>query len=76
MSMGELLLTLLVVLLVFGPKKLPLLASDLGKFLAKYQRLKEQGFQLWEAHQKLAANQDKAQTADKLYASADKRNIL
>jgi sec-independent protein translocase protein TatA len=36
--MGELVLILAIVLLVFGPKKLPALASGLGKALRSFKK--------------------------------------
>ena len=41
MSLSELLIILVVALLVFGPNKLPELASNLGKLFAKGRYFKE-----------------------------------
>lgn len=69
MSNGELLLTLLVALLVFGPNKLPMLARDLGRFFAKIQKLKARIWQEWDANQSLAENEAKALVADQHYGA-------
>ena len=42
MGGGELLIILLVALIVFGPNKLPELAANLGKVLAKARTIKSQ----------------------------------
>lgn len=68
MSSGELLLTLLVALLVFGPQKLPMLAQDLGRLFAKYQKLKSQLSCIQEASQHLHTHEEQALAADKQYA--------
>lgn len=65
---GELLLTFLVALLVFGPNKLPMLAKDLGRLWSKYLSLKQQFLHSWEAEQQLPDNIDKASIADEFYA--------
>ena len=70
MTTGELLLTLLIALLVFGPEKLPSLARHLGKFVAIAHRYKQQAFQLWDDQKKelqLQENIKKAAQVDKQY---------
>jgi len=70
MSSGELLLTLVVALIVFGPKKLPMLATHLGLLLRKTNQLREKVALLWH-HQlnelQLKENLRKAELADDLY---------
>ena len=70
MSTGQLLLTLLVALLVFGPDKLPMLARHLGQAIARLERYKQQAIALWQTHsneQLLQENQRKAHEADAVY---------
>lgn len=70
MSSGELLLTLLIALLVFGPTKLPMLANHLGQLFQKLHRVRQQLSQLWEKQlqeQQLDQNLKKAQMADAFY---------
>ena len=70
MSTGQLLLTMLVALLVFGPNKLPMLAHHLGRLIARLDHYKQQANSLWQAHlneQSLQENQRKAREADALY---------
>lgn len=70
MSAGELFLTLLVALFVFGPSKLPMLAYHLGQLMAKINQMKAQTASFWQAeankHQ-LQKNIQKAQGADAEY---------
>lgn len=70
MSSGELLLTFIVALIVFGPSKLPMLATHLGILLRKINQFKEQATSFWhqqiQEHQ-LQENQRKAGQADKQY---------
>jgi sec-independent protein translocase protein TatB len=72
MSMGELLLTVLVALVVFGPNKLPMLAFHLGKWIQWFERHKQQALALWQSqlqqHQ-LQDNEKKAEEADEKYPS-------
>ncbi|MGL6028870.1 MAG: twin-arginine translocase TatA/TatE family subunit [Legionella sp.] len=77
MSAGELLLILLVTLLVFGPKKLPMLATHLGLLLKKINGLKQQASVWWHQQQQqltLQENERKAQEADALYKQSTKSN--
>lgn len=70
MSTGELLLTLLVALLVFGPDKLPMLAKHLGQFIRCLDRYKQQAHAIWQQQlneQQLQENTRKAQKADAVY---------
>lgn len=70
MSSGEVLLTLLVALFVFGPKKLPMLAYHLGKLIARINLYKQQAMLFWQQQineQQLHDNTEKAEKADKHY---------
>lgn len=70
MSSGELLLTLLVGLFVFGPKKLPMLAYHLGKLWARLNGYKQKIHTFWQQQineQQLQENIKKAQKADENY---------
>jgi TatA/E family protein of Tat protein translocase len=70
MSSGELLVIILVAVLVFGPKKLPMLATHLGLLLRKLHHIKAQASLLWQQQLnewQLNENQRKAEEADKLY---------
>ncbi len=70
MSSGELLLTLIVALIVFGPSKLPMLATHLGLLIRKINQIKEQATAFWQQqlneHQ-LQENQRRAEQGDKQY---------
>ncbi|CAM2904833.1 TatB protein (twin arginine translocation) [Legionella steigerwaltii] len=48
MSSNELLVILIVALIVFGPKKLPMLATHLGFLIRKLNQLKAQAALLWQ----------------------------
>ena len=77
MSTGELFLTLLVALLVFGPDKLPMLARHLGKLMNRLNHYKQQATTYWQAQlneEQLQQNIRKAQQAESEYQqkSADK----
>jgi sec-independent protein translocase protein TatB len=67
---SELLLILVVALIVFGPKKLPMLATHLGLIVRQLNQLKTKASLLWE-HQlnelHLEDNKRKAAEADKHY---------
>lgn len=74
MSTGQLLLTLLVALLVFGPDKLPMLARHLGRIFVKFNGYKQLIIQSWQKQlqqdikeQQLMDNTKKAQKADASY---------
>jgi sec-independent protein translocase protein TatB len=70
MSSGELLLTFIVALIVFGPSKLPMLATHLGLLVRKINQIKEQAASFWQQqineHQ-LIENQRKAEQVDEHY---------
>lgn len=66
MSVGEVFLTFLVAIVVFGPKKLPMLARDVGMLLARFNRYKQQMLTVWQFQMKqlqLQENRRKAQAA-------------
>ena len=70
MSSGELLLILIVALIVFGPKKLPMLASHLGILIRKFNQTKEKASLIWQQQLKelqLHENKIKAEEVDKQY---------
>ncbi|KTD65592.1 TatB protein (twin arginine translocation) [Legionella santicrucis] len=67
---GEILVILVVALIVFGPKKLPMLATHLGLLLRKINQLKAQAVALWQQQLneiQLHENQRKAKEADEQY---------
>ncbi|AHE68362.1 twin-arginine translocase TatA/TatE family subunit [Legionella oakridgensis] len=70
MSAGEVLLTLLVALLVFGPSKLPMLAHHLAKMARLLHHYQQQWSRFWQSqlneHQ-LQENLKKAKKADTKY---------
>lgn len=71
MSSGELILTLVVALIVFGPSKLPMLATHLGQLFRKINQFKEQLSSLWleQLNQiQLQENERKAEEGDKKYS--------
>ncbi len=70
MSSGELLVILIVALIVFGPKKLPMLATHLGILIRKFNQLKAQAAVLWQQQLhvlQLQENERKAKEADEQY---------
>lgn len=70
MSSGEILVILIVALIVFGPKKLPMLAMHLGLLLRKMDQLKADATALWQQQLKelqLEENQRRAKEADERY---------
>lgn len=70
MSAGELFLTLVVAIIVFGPSKLPMLAEHLGKLLLMINRLRSQLNEFWQTQlqeQQLRENIRKAEKADACY---------
>ena len=70
MSTGELLLTTLVALLVFGPQRLPMLARHLGQIIRQMNHTKQRLTHYLEAQQNQIQLEDrikKANAADKEY---------
>lgn len=70
MSLSELLLTLMVALIVFGPKQLPMAATHLGKLLQRVNQFKRELGIYWQQQldqEQLQINQQKAEQADKWY---------
>lgn len=60
----------LVALIVFGPKKLPMLATHIGLLLRQIQQWKTQAALFWQQQlneYQLQENQRKAEEADKYY---------
>lgn len=71
---GELILIFLVTLVVFGPKKLPMLASHLGLLVRQLNIWKNKINSLWEQQAQelqLKENQRKAAEADARYRAQD-----
>lgn len=67
---SELLLILIVALVVFGPKKLPMVAQHLGKLVARLNTYKQQFDVFWQQQlhqQQLQDNIRKAEKADSNY---------
>jgi len=67
---AEILLTLIVALIVFGPNKLPMLARHLGKFIKLFNYYKIKIFLLLQQQlneQQLEENKKKAESADITY---------
>lgn len=76
MSSGELILTLLVAIVVFGPNKLPMLAEHLGRLICFINQLKQQASNFWQTQlqeQQLRENRKKAEKADAFYQQENKR---
>lgn len=70
MSSAELLLTLVVALLVFGPSKLPMLASHLAKLVRFMSECRLKLMVFWQSQlneQQLLDNLKKAEKADEQY---------
>lgn len=70
MISGQLFLTMLIALLVFGPKKLPMLARHVGRFVARLEYYRQQLMILWQSllhQQQLLENTRKASEADTIY---------
>lgn len=70
MSFGEILLTLFVALLVFGPKHVPMVAHHVGKLCAYLSEYKERAAVFWQGalnEYQLQENTKKANEADFLY---------
>ncbi|HAU1296640.1 TPA: twin-arginine translocase TatA/TatE family subunit [Legionella pneumophila] len=77
MSLGELLLIFIVAIVVFGPAKLPMLATHLGQFMRKVNQLKEHTSSFWQQQLnevQLHENQRKAEKADLHYQQTDPEN--
>ena len=67
---SEWLVILIVALVAFGPKRLPMLASHLYKAWMQLQACKQQLLQFWQKQwleQQLLENQKRAEEADKAY---------
>ncbi|KTD11668.1 TatB protein (twin arginine translocation) [Legionella gratiana] len=67
---GEILVIFIVALIVFGPKKLPMLATHLGLLIRKINQLKTQAAALWQQQLneiQLKENQRKAEEAEMQY---------
>ena len=67
---GELLLIVIVAFIVFGPKKLPMLARHLGLLLRQVNQLKSKAAALWQEQLnelQLQENKRKAEEADRQY---------
>jgi Sec-independent protein translocase protein TatA len=70
MSTGELFVILIVALIVFGPKKLPMLATHLGLLVKKFFEFKAHASALWQQQLnelQLQENLRKAKEADEHY---------
>lgn len=68
MNLAELLLTLVIALIVFGPERLPSVARHLGKLFGYANRYKQRALQWWEEQKKelqLQENIKKAEQIDK-----------
>jgi Tat protein translocase TatB subunit len=67
---SELLVIIIVALIVFGPQKLPMLATHLGLLVRKISQFKAQAAVFWQQQLKeyqLQENTRKAEKADKHY---------
>lgn len=76
MSTGELLVIFIVALIVFGPKKLPMLATHLGLLIRKLNQLKAQASAFWQQQLHVLQyqeNQRKAKEADERYKEEYKK---
>ena len=76
MSSGELLVIGVVALIVFGPSKLPMLATHLGLLIRKINQFKGYAASFWQQQLnelQLQDNLRKANEADKEYDKADPR---
>lgn len=81
MSTGELFLTLIVALFVFGPNKLPMLARHLAQLMIKIEHYKKKASGLWLTllnEQTLQENTKKAHEADVDYQAegSGKKNTV
>jgi sec-independent protein translocase protein TatB len=67
MNLSEVMVTLVVALLVFGPKQLPMVAHHLGKLMNRITRLKQLIATYWQQQlneQQLKENTRKAEDAE------------
>jgi len=72
MSMAELIMTLVVAIIVFGPARLPMAARHLGLFIKTINRYKQHFSQWWQQQlneAQLLENTKKAEEVDKQYHS-------
>jgi sec-independent protein translocase protein TatB len=70
MNLAELVLIFAVALVVFGPTKLPMVATHLGLIFRKIQQTREHAYKLWQQQLnevQLLENIKKAEDVDKLY---------
>jgi Sec-independent protein translocase protein TatA len=70
MSLGELLVTCCVALIVIKPQKLPRLISQLGRSWAKLQQQQQSLRKVWQQHLnelQLEENTERAKKADQMY---------
>ncbi|KGP64027.1 preprotein translocase subunit TatB [Legionella norrlandica] len=77
MSLGELLLIFMVAIVVFGPSKLPMLATHLGILMRKINQLKEYGSSFWRQQLyalQLYENKRKAEEIDQKYEQMKSKN--
>ena len=76
MSSGELLLIFIVALIVFGPSKLPMLATHLGILMRRISQFKEHASLFWQQQLKelqLDENKRKAEEVDKRYKETSQK---
>lgn len=74
-SVGEVLLVSMVALIALGPKQLPVIAEQLGRWLKKYRRVSNQikvEFEQFEKQQQLTENEHRAQITDVQYEQKNK----
>ena len=69
MSLGELLVIILVMVFVFGPKKLPMLARHLGLVVQKIARVQYALSQIWRAYMQEQTFRENLQKAEKVESS-------
>ena len=75
MNGSEVLVIIIVALIAFGPKQLPMLAEHLGKLFRYFNHGKQQITTFWHtqiAQQQLRDNQKKAEEVDKAYQNKTK----
>ncbi|MBL7481673.1 Sec-independent protein translocase subunit TatA/TatB [Legionella bononiensis] len=76
MSSGELLLTFIVAVIVFGPSKLPMLATHLGLLMRKVNQLKVYAAEFWQQQLneiQLQENKRKAELGDEEYKKTESK---